>query len=29
MIRDGVHFKELGANHLDPRHKDRTCTVKL
>lgn len=24
MIRDGVHFKELGANHLDLRHKQRT-----
>jgi len=24
MIRDGVHFKELGANHLDLRHKART-----
>ena len=24
MIRDGVRYKELGANHLDLRHKQRT-----
>jgi len=24
MIRDGVHFNELGADHLDLRHKERT-----